>query len=370
MKSVQRWTLAWHNWYRQLLHSIGSSASNGQLQTSVFHSDGLPSNQVVRWGGGWWMSKLVGIENAILLTHIVPIPAMVYHSTSNINKSVLRLLSSCFRALFACSTINQKAGDLNTDNCRWTDNWTGWELKKEGRPGLVWKEEGILIIALAEEVVGRWFRCRRLRKKAWCILSIMEQQKEDSLKFLGFCGSAGKKHRQATREVGGKCNSEFVTRRKKDRRITLKDKWARFWKEGGEDSRNEILGASLLKHLPAESSWTGYSLEVTRVTNGKIADTSIHKNIILTNRVPMKTVNDLRKGGQRKGTGKVSKNRVCSSPVCFLSEERCSVCRWFDSRRIKIGWLGEKVVILANNSWRCGTIHTCSFLVYEIEEYK
>ena len=79
----------------------------------------------------------------------------------------------------------------------------------------------------------------------------------------------------------------------------------------------EILGAAF-KPVSSELKKQlnlGYGLEVTGVTNGKMADAGIRKGFIIlkANGVPMKTVDDLEKAMKEA-------RKVCSSPVCSRQE--------------------------------------------------
>ena len=259
--------------------SIGSSASNGQaaniqsfIQTDAAINQGNSGGALVNAKG-----ELVGI-NAMLYS-----PTGAYSGygfaipTSIMTKVVadLKQFGTVQRAL-----LGIKGSDLSTD-LQMDERWTEELKKKADELGV---KEGIYV---AEVVEGG--SAAGILKENDVIIALNGKKIH---KFSDLQEMLAK-HRP-----GDKVKVTVVRDKKeKEFEITLKNEQGTT--KVVKDAGMEILGAAF-KPVSSELKKQlnlGYGLEVTGVTNGKMADAGIRKGFIIlkANGVPMKTVDDLEK---------------------------------------------------------------------------
>ena len=259
--------------------SIGSSASNGQaaniqsfIQTDAAINQGNSGGALVNAKG-----ELVGI-NAMLYS-----PTGAYSGygfaipTSIMTKVVadLKQFGTVQRAL-----LGIKGSDLSTD-LQMDERWTEELKKKADELGV---KEGIYV---AEVVEGG--SAAGVLKENDVIIALNGKKIH---KFSDLQEMLAK-HRP-----GDKVKVTVVRDKKeKEFEITLKNEQGTT--KVVKDAGMEILGAAF-KPVSSELKKQlnlGYGLEVTGVTNGKMADAGIRKGFIIlkANGVPMKTVDDLEK---------------------------------------------------------------------------
>ena len=118
-----------------------------------------------------------------------------------------------------------------------------------------------------------------------------------------------------------------VVRDKKEKEFEITLKNGRSHTKVVKDAGMEILGAAF-KPVSSELKQLnlGYGLEVTGVTNGKMADAGIRKGFIIlkANGVPMKTVDDLEKA--MKEARKSPRARFVHHRYVPV-RKTCNVCR-------------------------------------------
>ena len=259
--------------------SIGSTASNGQaaniqsfIQTDAAINQGNSGGALVNAKG-----ELVGI-NAMLYS-----PTGAYSGygfaipTSIMTKVVadLKQFGTVQRAL-----LGIKGSDLSTD-LQMDERWTEELKKKADELGV---KEGVFV---AEVVEGGSAAGVLKENDVIVALNGKKIHKFSDLQEI-----------LAKHRPGDKVKVTVVRDKKeKEFEITLKNEQGTT--KVVKDAGMEILGAAF-KPVSSELKKQlnlGYGLEVTGVTNGKMADAGIRKGFIIlkANGVPMKTVDDLEK---------------------------------------------------------------------------